>query len=457
VQRIDITLSAEAWQNMLADMTDMLGAFGAGAQGQPMLGGGGAGPTASPPMGVAGSFPMPGLGAQPPRVPGGGTSSALLGTMPMPAPANADLGNGSVDLVPRTPIYVECQITSAGVTLNHVGIRFKGNSSLAMPWQQGLYKLPFRLKFDEFDATYPETEHQRFHGFADLSLSNGQSDPSLLRDKIGTEVFAHAGLPAPASAYYRVYINHGDGPIYFGLYTGIELPKEKAFLKRCFGNTSGDLYKPDGVGARFQVYDEASLAKENNEAAADFSDVKGLFDALHADRSDAAAWRAELESHLDVDGFLHWLALNTVIQDWDSYGQMPHNYYLYADPNAAGRLAWIPWDHSYAFTAERSLSLSLAEVTESWPLIRYLLDDTTYAATYRDYLRQASTQEYEPSWAETRFQTAHDLIAPYVTGPDGERSPYSFSASPDSFNMALDTLKSHVQQRQADVAAFLGQ
>ena len=33
--------------------------------------------------------------------------------------------------------------------------------------------------------------------------------------------------------------------------------------------------------------------------------------ALHADRTDAAKWRAELEARFDVDGFLHVLALNT--------------------------------------------------------------------------------------------------------------------------------------------------
>ena len=58
---------------------------------------------------------------------------------------------------------------------------------------------------------------QRFFGFRSLSLSNGWSDPALVRDKLGTDIFREAGLDVPATAFYRVFVDHGTGPIYFGL------------------------------------------------------------------------------------------------------------------------------------------------------------------------------------------------------------------------------------------------
>ncbi|HRI18357.1 MAG TPA: CotH kinase family protein, partial [Burkholderiaceae bacterium] len=112
--------------------------------------------------------------------------------------------------------------------------------------------------------------------------------------------------------------------------------------------------------------------------------------------SDAAAWRAGLAAILDVDVFLHWLALNAVVQDWDVYGRMAHNYYLYADPQSAGRFQWIPWDHSFAFTGAdggmfgQSLSLGMDEVGAEWPLIRFLLDDPTYNERYTQFVAQAA-------------------------------------------------------------------
>ena len=75
--------------------------------------------------------------------------------------------------------------------------------------------------------------------------------------------------------------------------------------------------------------------------------------------SNAEAWRAGLEAVFDVDGFLNWLAVNTVIQNWDTYGLMSHNYYLYNDP-ISGLLTWIPWDNNEAFkTGNMRTALSL--------------------------------------------------------------------------------------------------
>ncbi len=65
---------------------------------------------------------------------------------------------------------------------------------------------------------------------------------------------------------------------------------------------------------------------------------------------------------------------------------MSHNYYLYNDP-ATGLLTWIPWDNNEAFkggSMRTALSMSLDEVNANWPLIRYLMDDPVYQASYVD-------------------------------------------------------------------------
>ena len=53
-------------------------------------------------------------------------------------------------------------------------------------------------------------------------LQSGYGDDSLMRDKIVTEIFCDAGVPAPRASFYQVYIDKGNGPEYFGLYTMIE-------------------------------------------------------------------------------------------------------------------------------------------------------------------------------------------------------------------------------------------
>jgi spore coat protein CotH len=288
-----------------------------------------------------------------------------------------------------------------------------------------------------------------------------------VRDKLGTDVFAEAGFAAPATAFYRVYVDHGDGPVYFGLYTAIELPSDKAFLRTHFADDDGNLYKPElsgstatGQPSAFASFDSAALGKQNHEEAADFSDVRALYDALHADRADLAAWRAGLERWLDVDGFVRWLAYNTVIQDWDTYGVMAHNYYLYGVPSEGGRLRWIPWDHTFAFQSAntglaRPLSLAMDEVGDAWPLIRWVLDDPSYRASYDRYVEEAATTVYEPGRAAARFAAARALIEPYVTGADGEQPGFTHLANPAAFSSAHQQLAQHPAERLAAVRAYL--
>ncbi|WP_438011746.1 CotH kinase family protein [Sorangium sp. So ce321] len=513
VPRIDITITPERWQEMVDDITSMIGEFGAQGPGGfvppqewvDACDGLAAGDACtvdlfgSPAEGTCGELPG-GLTCQPkPPDPGdfvppqdwidacndlaasdpctidifgtetpGTCTEHEVGLACMPAGPGPGGDPGlisSVDLIPRSPVYVECDVATEDRKWQHVGVRFRGNASLLLPWGAGNWKLPLRLNFDRFEDTYPETNDQRFYGFDGLAFTSSYLDPSLLREKLGTDIFAKAGIPAPATAFYRVFIDHGEGPIYFGLYTGIEVPSDDSFLDKHFGGHKGNVYKPDGTGARWETWDPDTLVKENNEEEADFSDVRALFDALHADRTDAAAWRAGLEARLDVDGFLHWLALNTVIEDWDVYGRLPHNYYLYSDPSKNGQITWIPWDHTFAFTDTETpgstpmaaLPLSMDEVSEQWPLIRYLLDDPVYLEVYRDYVAQAAAEEYEPAATEAWFQAAHDLIAPYVVGPEGEIEGHTHLASPADFDAGLAALIAHAKGRPADVAEYLGQ
>src|SRR5690606_17314419 len=149
----------------------------------------------------------------------------------------------------ENPIYRPAKISFEGKTWEKVGVRFKGNSSLASSWGRTL-KLPFRLDFDEFEDEYPEVHDQRFWGFKRLSLSSGFSDNSLIREKVTADIFRAAGVPAARTAFYRVYVDYGEGSKYFGLYTMVEVPDTPMFSTQ-FKSTEGNLYKPEGNGARF--------------------------------------------------------------------------------------------------------------------------------------------------------------------------------------------------------------
>jgi spore coat protein CotH len=258
-----------------------------------------------------------------------------------------------------------------------------------------------------------------------------------------------------------VYVDHGDGPTYFGLYTIVEVVDDTV-VDTWFTDDNGNLYKPEGTGASFASgsFTTAHFEKKSNEDAADWGDVRNLYDALHAsDRSSSPAeWRARLEETLDVDGFIRWLAVNTVMQNWDTYGRMTHNYYLYGDPDAAGRLTWIPWDNNEALMQGKmggALSLSLGEASSQWPLIRYVADDPEYRTRYVARVKETVDGVFDPAGMAARYQATRDLIQPFVTGADGEQSGYTFLRSPGDFDSAISTLISHANARYEAAQSFV--
>jgi spore coat protein CotH len=451
VLRMDITIAASDWQTMLADMTSIYGEFGkSGGMGNGQVKpDNGQVPGGQMPAGgqvPAGKGQMPADG----QVPGNGQQIPGNGQVP----AGGDMGGGMLGLGDTSnPMWMRCNLTFNGKQWNHVGIRFKGNSSLTSTWGSGIYKLPFRLDFEEFDDLYPEIKNQRFYGFKKLSLSSGFSDDSLIREKVAADIFRDAGVPAPRTAFYRLYIDYGEGAKYFGLYTMVEIP-DKPMLKTQFGKSGGNLYKPE---TSFASYSEASFDKESNADKGDFSDVLALYNALQADRSNAALWRAGLESTLNVDGFLKWLAVNTVIQNWDTYGQMAHNYYLYNNPDN-NLLNWIPWDNNMALSSKSGgtpLSLSLSEVGTNWPLIRYLMDDSVYKSIYTAYVQKTVANVFNPTRMQAIYTAAHELIRPYVVGTDGEVTGYTNLKSTAAFDTELDYLNTHVQSRYDEAIKFV--
>ena len=203
--------------------------------------------------------------------------------------------------------------------------------------------MSFKLDFDEFEDEFPEIENQRFYGFKQLSLKNNFDDESQLREKVASDIFRESGIPSPRTQFYEVFVDHGSGPVYFGLYTMVEEPDD-SLIKSQFSNNDGNLYKPDGNGATFSngSFNQNHFIKQTNENEADWTDIQSIFSILHSENrnTNPEEWRNNLESVFNVEGFLNYLAVNTVIQNWDTYGRMTHNYYLYGNPDNDYKLTW---------------------------------------------------------------------------------------------------------------------
>lgn len=468
VNEITITISSENWDAVFTDMVSNYGAFGNGSgmgadkvqpdgnrqqverpqqENMPEMQNPPADKEFNPQNGGERQQPLDGGG------PGMGNKGGNAGGI---------LGGGDEN----NPIWVEATIDFGDEVWEHIGFRLKGNSSLKHSWNSGNNKLPFKLDFDQYEDDYPETENQRFYGFKQLTFSSNYSDSSYLAEKMAADIFRDAGVPAAHTAFYAVYIDYGEGPIYYGLYTAVEVVDDTV-IETQFEDDSGNVYKPSGEAASFAAgtHNEAQYDKETNQEEGDYSDVQALLEVLNSNlrTTNPSVWRAELESVFDVENFLQWLAVNTTIQNWDTYGSIAHNYYLYHDP-VSDQLVWIPWDNNEAFSV-RSVGggrnnkndidyteFDYENLGANWPLISYLLADEVYLQQYNESIEDVINNVVNIERLTPIFTDLHNLISPYV---EMEQEGYTTLTNFAAFNNSLNDLIEHINSRYNAALEYL--
>lgn len=295
--------------------------------------------------------------------PGGGMRfPAFGGPMPKQPEKKADGARDSDRSVFGTEFpWVHADLTVNGKTYKNVGIRYKGNSTYMSTGRN--LKRPLKIELDHYDADL------RFHGLKTINLHPGSFDASRAREALAYSVFRAAGVPAPRTAFAEVTLTVPGkyDREYVGLYTFTE-QIDKSFLKDRFKTSGGVLMKPerlrglDYLGDDWEKYKSTYQPKQ--EATKEQQQRIISFIKLVNQGSDEQ-FNREIGSYLEMDAFLRFLAVNSLLANLDSFFTLGHNYYLYlsADTN---RLTFVPWDvdlsmGNFAFmgTAEQQMDLSL--------------------------------------------------------------------------------------------------
>ena len=334
--------------------------------------------------------------------------------------------------VSTEPDYVDVVFKFNGLTWKNVGLRLKGNSTLRDAWTKGVYKLPFRLNFDKFEDTYPAVTNQHFYGFKELSFSPGYKDQSLIREKLASDLFRLGGIAAAKTAFYRVFIDFGAGSKYCGVYCGVALPDDN-MVKSQIGEEIGYLYKPE---SNLVIFNQSLFEKKNNETAADYSDVQNLVAALNSSNrtSNPTMWRSNLENVFHVDYFTKWLAINTAIVN---------------SPGITGTAS------SSVAGGMGGLSLSMNEVTATWPLIRYIADYQVYMQRHNEYLKAFKNNVITQATTDALIDKYYSIIEPFVVGANGEQPGYTYLTSRSSFAAAKSYLKNHFEGRRSLISSYV--
>ncbi|MBP2001506.1 spore coat protein CotH [Paenibacillus shirakamiensis] len=240
---------------------------------------------------------------------------------------------------PLDKAYKKVTVDVDGHVLNNVGFSTKGNLTLtSVAAMKDSDRYSFRLKFDKYDKT------QSLLGLDKMVLNNSYTDPSYMREYLHYEALRAIGMDAPLTAFTNLYIN---GKLY-GFYLGVESVAD-SYLKRNYGEnaaTDGVLY--DTEEQSYLQYKEGSeyesityeTGKKDNKAS-----LKTFIKTLNAM---PAGEKGDIESVLDVDSALKYIASNAVLGNYDSYnGDKGHNFLLYG--NASGKFTVVPWDFNMSY------------------------------------------------------------------------------------------------------------
>lgn len=210
---------------------------------------------------------------------------------------------------PRTD--VAATVSEGAVSYGQVALHLKGATGSFRPVDD---KPSLTLDFSKLQ------NGRRFHGLRKLHLNNSLEDPSYLQERLGSELFQAAGIPAARVAHARVSLN--------GRKLGIYILKEgftEDFLARHFQHISGELYEPeDGHDVDQRLKRLSVLAPTEGRAA-----LKAL--AAAAKEPDLTARWSRLGSVLDVDRFISFMAMEVMLAHRDGYCLARNNFRLYHD------------------------------------------------------------------------------------------------------------------------------
>lgn len=222
-----------------------------------------------------------------------------------------------------------------------------------------------------------------------LTLNNNRQDVSNVRQCLSYTLFRAAGLAAPQCSLAAVTVN-GEA---LGNYSNIEAIREP-FLKAHFGNETGNLYEANV--SDFGEYLNTRFEKKNNDGS-DRKDLNQVLQAL-AIEDDVDAMEA-LNDIIDIDYFIRYWAMETLLGNWDSASGNANNFFIYRS-QANNKFYFIPWGNDASFSLYHELKPDSSVLYRNFRLAKRLYGIEAYRQRYFEVINHY----LETLWQESELE-----------------------------------------------------
>ena len=279
------------------------------------------------------------------------------------------------------------RVTIDGESMDKVIVRKKGYMGSLSP------SIP-SLKLDFNDLQKGRT----YQNSSRMTLNNNRQDPSNARQCMAYDQFREAGIAAPRCNYARVTVN-GET---LGVFTNVE-PLKKPFLTRAFGNDEGNQY--EAQTADFGTWLSQRFEKKTNEKENDRSDLQAVAEALALPDEQMLNVLPQL---VDVDEFIRFWAVETLLGAWDSATGNANNFHIYRNPED-GLFHFIPWGADTAFRGDHPLKPLTGVFYRNFRLADRLFQIPEYRAAYYAELENLLETQWDENALTDRLARIRQL------------------------------------------------
>jgi spore coat protein H len=207
--------------------------------------------------------------------------------------------------------YAECTMIEEGgkIRNEHVAVKLKG---AAGSFQGPDGKPGLTLSFEKLKGS------DRYHGQKKMHLNNCAQDGTYLMEQIAGEIARKCGVPASRCSHAFVKWHGRD----LGLYV-VKEAFTRDFLAKFFSDPDGDLYD-GGFVHEIDENCEKDLGDPKDKA-----NLKQLLAACR--EQDAQKRWAAIDQIINVESYITFTALESILAHWDGYNFNRNNYRIYQD------------------------------------------------------------------------------------------------------------------------------
>jgi spore coat protein H len=321
--------------------------------------------------------------------------------------------------------WVHAAVEFEDRTFADAAVRYKGNGTYLRS-QRGT-KRPFKLDLNKYDKS---------NGLAHrttLNFANLVADDSCLHDALAYEMFRAAGVPAPRTAYARLWVSIGMAPPgYLGVYELAE-NLDGDFAKERFGTRHGAMFKPvtrelfSDLGDDWSAYQGIYDPKDKITPAQSGRVIEFAKLLSHADD---ATFAARVGEFIELDEFARFLAGMVLLSSYDGFLNNGQNFYLWLSPDTQ-RFQFIPWDLDHGWgdfvIAGSPSELAHTSIWHPWMgrhrLLERIMVVPDFEARYRRALEDMLANAFAPGHLLARV----DELAAHLRPVVAEDSPRKFA------------------------------